>query len=97
VNKPVRQAVFKIVFFFFSKNQDNETCLSAHLVRTINSWNKICVVTNYRIKIIILFHILLFLTITIIFLTKFSKQPENKNTKKKKKRGGNEETVQRYF
>jgi hypothetical protein len=57
------------------------------LVRTINSWNKICVVTNYRIKIIILFHILLFLTITIHFSNEILKTTgKQKHQKPKKKR-----------
>jgi hypothetical protein len=90
VNKPIWQAVFKF-FFFFPKNQDNEACL----VRIIDSWNKICVVTNYGIKIIILFHILLFLTITIHFSNEILKTTGKQKHQKKKK--GNEETVQRYF
>jgi hypothetical protein len=91
VNKPIWQAVFKIDFFFFlSKNQDNETCLSARLVRIIDSWNKICVVTNYGIKIIILFHILLFLIITIHFSNKILKITGKQKHPKKKKKKRNE-------
>ena len=87
MSKPVWHAIFKIdsFFFFFSKNQDNETCLSAHLVRIIDYWNKICVVTNYGIKIIIL---LLIITIhfskEILKTTRKQKHPKKEKEKKTK-------------